>query len=125
MLIRGASHFDLISNLTLIDPETGITSELPPLPFATFAPAAEMIGNELYVFGGMFKISEMNYEYVSHIYALNLDSLKWRHTGRFLKETKGFSQVFKMDERTLGILGGHHYSEEVDAPVNTFEIFKR
>lgn len=121
----GSSHFDLISSLTLIDPATGLSEELPPLPFATFAPAAEMIGNELYVFGGMFKTGEMNYEYVSHIYALNLKSLKWRHTGRFLKETKGFSQVFKIDERTLGILGGHHYFEDVDSPVNTFETFRR
>lgn len=121
----GNGHFEAISNLTLIDPESGLSSELPPLPFGTFAPAAEMIGNELYVFGGMFKTSELNYEYVSHIYALNLDSMNWRHTGRFLNETKGFSQVFKMDERTLGILGGHHYSEETDAPVNTFEIFRK
>jgi N-acetylneuraminic acid mutarotase len=121
----GSSHFELINKLTVLDPQTGKTEDLPSLPFATFAPAAEMIGNEIYVFGGMFKISEMEYDYVSHIYALNLDTLKWRHTGRYLKETKGFSQVFKLDEKTLGILGGHHYYEDKDSPVNTFEIFKR
>ncbi len=121
----GSSHFDLISSLTLLDPATGLTQELPPLPFATFAPAAEMIGNELYVFGGMFKVSEMEYDYVSHIYALNFDTMKWRHTGRTLKETKGFSQVFKLDSRTLGILGGHHYYQDEDSPVNTFETFSK
>lgn len=119
----GSSHFELISSLTVINPNTGASYELPQLPFATFAPAAEILGRELYVFGGMFKISEMNYDYVSHVYALNLDKLEWRHTGRFLKETKGFSQVFKLNAKTLGILGGHHYSENEDAPVSTFETF--
>ncbi len=121
----GASHFELISHVTLMDPETGIATELPELPFATFAPAAETIGNELFVFGGMFKTGEMNYEYVSHIYSYNFDKVEWRHTGRYLKESKGFAQVFKMDNRTIGILGGHRYFMNEDRPVNTFEIFKK
>ncbi len=120
----GASHFELISNVTAINPQNGSIVELPKLPFATFAPAAEKIGNELFVFGGMFKISDMNYEYVSHIYGLNFQKADWRHTGRYLKESKGFSQVFKIDEKTIGILGGHKYSEGEDKPVNTFENFK-
>ena len=121
----GSSHFELISNVTLMDPVTGIATELPKLPFATFAPAAETIGDELFVFGGMFKTGEMNYEYVSHIYGFNFEDSSWRHTGRYLKESKGFSQVFKMDNRTIGILGGHRYYLNEDKPVNTFEIFKK
>jgi hypothetical protein len=121
----GSSHFELISNVTLMDPKTGIATELPKLPFATFAPAAETIGDELFVFGGMFKTGEMNYEYVSHIYGFNFEDQTWRHTGRYLKESKGFSQVFKMDNRTIGILGGHRYYLNEDKPVNTFEIFRK
>lgn len=119
----GSSHFELLANVTEIDPITGVTRELTAMPFATFAPAAEVMDKELFVFGGMFKFSEMSYDYVSHIYALNLEDATWRHTGRYLKETKGFSQVFKLDEKTLGILGGHRYLENLDSPVNTFEIF--
>jgi N-acetylneuraminic acid mutarotase len=118
---EGASHFELLNKVTEIDPRDGTFKELPPLPFATFAPAAGLLGNELLVFGGMFKTGPMNYEYVAHIYAMDLKKLSWRHTGRYLKETKGFSQVFSMDEETLGILGGHHYSEGTDSPVSTFE----
>ncbi len=122
---QGASHFELIQNVTSIDPVTGASEELTPLPFATFAPAAEVLGDELYVFGGMFKTGPMNYEYVSHVYALDINKAQWRHTGRFLKETKGFSQVFSLTENTLGILGGHQYLEGVDSPVMTFETFTK
>lgn len=122
---QGASHFDLVSKVTLMDPQTGIATELPELPFATFAPAAETIGDELFVFGGMFKTGEMAYEYVSHIYGFNFSTNVWRHTGRYLKESKGFAQVFRMDERTIGILGGHRYYMNEDRPVNTFEIFRK
>lgn len=118
---QGASHFELIQNVTSIDPVTGETTELTPLPFATFAPAAEVLGNELYVFGGMFKTGAMNYEYVAHIYGLDIQKGEWRHTGRYLKETKGFSQVFPLSSDTIGILGGHQYKEGVDSPVLTFE----
>ncbi len=119
----GASHFELLANITVIDPITGFSSELNPLPFATFAPAAEFLGNELFVFGGMFKMGEMNYDYVSHVYSYNLDNNSWKHLGRYLKETKGFSQVVPLDSKTLGILGGHHYEGEMDSPVPTFESF--
>lgn len=122
---EGATHFELIMNVTSIDPVTGTATEMQPLPFATFAPAAEVLGKELFVFGGMFKTGEWNYEYVSHIYALDLEKKAWRHTGRSLKETKGFSQVFHVDEKTLGILGGHHYFEGQDFPVSTFETFSK
>lgn len=122
---QGASHFELINKVTAIDPKDGSFEELAPLPFATFAPAAEILGKELMVFGGMFKTGEMNYEYVSHVYSMDLDSMTWRHTGRFLKETKGFSQVFHLNEKTLGVLGGHHYFEGMDSPVSTFETITK
>lgn len=121
----GASHFDLLTNVTSIDPVTGEVQELTPLSFATFAPAAGMINDSLYVFGGMFKTGPMAYEYVSHIYQMNLTEGKWLHTGRFLQETKGFSQVFNLNSKTLGVLGGHHYFEDKDSPVKTFETFKQ
>ena len=121
---QGASHFELLNSVTSIDPVDGSVTELQPLPFSTFAPAAEIVNNHLYVFGGMFKTGEMNYEYVSHIYGLDMAKKEWSHTGRFVNETKGFSQVFKLDENTLGILGGHRYFEGYDSPVSTFETFR-
>lgn len=121
---QGASHFDLLNSVTAINPADGSVTEMQSLPFSTFAPAAEIVNNHLYVFGGMFKTGEMNYEYVSHIYGLNFATKKWSHTGRFVNETKGFSQVFKLDENTLGILGGHRYFEGYDSPVSTFETFQ-
>ncbi len=122
---EGSSHFELLNQMTSIDPLTGITTELTPLPFATFAPAAGIIDDELFVFGGMFKMGAMEYDYVSHIYNHNFKTGIWEHTGRFVKETKGFSQVFNLDDKTLGILGGHHYVEGMDTPVSTFETFKK
>ncbi len=121
----GASHFELLTNVTAIDPITGTSVERNPLPFATFAPAAEILNNELMVFGGMFKTGPMNYEYVSHIYTMDLTSSLWTHSGRFLKETKGFSQVFHVNKDTLGILGGHRYFEGMDSPVTTFETISK
>jgi Tol biopolymer transport system component/N-acetylneuraminic acid mutarotase len=120
----GSSHFELLDNVTAINPITGVVTELSKLPFATFAPAAEILNDELMVFGGMFQMGPMAYEYVSHIYALHLDQPYWRHTGRFLKETKGFSQVFKLSDETIGVLGGHHYDQGNDTPVSTFETIK-
>jgi N-acetylneuraminic acid mutarotase len=119
----GSSHFELLDNVTAINPVDGKATELSKLPFATFAPAAEIIDAELFVFGGMFLMGQ-NYEYVSHVYALHLDQPYWRHTGRYLQETKGFSQVFKLSDNMLGVLGGHRYFEGTDSPVTTFETFK-
>lgn len=121
----GASHFELLTNVTAIDPLTGSSVEQTPLPFATFAPAAEILNNELMVFGGMFKTGAMNYEYVSHIYKMDLGTSLWTHSGRFLQETKGFSQVFHVNKDTLGILGGHRYFEGMDSPVTTFETISK
>ncbi len=122
---QGASHFELLNTVTAINPVDGKAQELTPLPFSTFAPAAEVLGNELIVFGGMFKTGPMAYEYVAHIYAMDLAKSNWRHTGRYLKETKGFSQVFHLDNKTLGILGGHHYLQGMDSPVSTFETLSK
>lgn len=121
----GASHFELLNNVTAIDPLDGSSSELTPMPFATFAPAAEILKDELLVFGGMFKTGPMNYEYVSHIYSMDINKLSWRHTGRYLKETKGFSQVFPISSSKLGVLGGHRYFEGQDSPVSTFETISK
>lgn len=122
---QGASHFELLNTVTAINPADGSSQELAPLPFSTFAPAAEVLNNELMVFGGMFKTGPMAYEYVSHIYSMDMKNQNWRHTGRYLKETKGFSQVFQVDDKTLGILGGHHYYEGHDSPVSTFETLSK
>lgn len=122
---EGSSHFELLNKVTEINPQDGSFKDLAPLPFPTFAPAAGVIENELLVFGGMFKTGPMNYEYVSHIYSLDFKQNNWRHTGRFLKETKGFSQVFSLDNKSLGVLGGHHYFQGMDSPVSTFETISK
>lgn len=120
----GATHFELLDTVTEFDPVTKRFTELPKLPFATFAPAAGFIGKNLFVFGGMFKTGKYNYEYVSNIYRHRLGKKDWINTGRFLQETKGFAQVIKLGKRKLGVLGGHHYfSNEKDAPVPRFETF--
>lgn len=120
----GATHFELLDNVTKLNPVTGESTELPRLPFATFAPAAGFLGTSLYVFGGMFKTGEMSYEYVSHIYGHRIGSDKWFNTGRFLNESKGFSQVVPLSRSTLMILGGHSYEDGKDEPVTTVEIFQ-
>jgi hypothetical protein len=119
----GSSHFELLANVTQIDPITGMSSEPSMLPFATFAPAAGVLNNQLLVFGGMFKTGEMDYQYVSHVYAMNMNGLRWRHTGRHLTETKGFSQVVNLGDG-LGVLGGHSYAGGQDSPVSTFEFWQ-
>lgn len=120
----GSSHFELIASVTEINPVTGFMNEISTLPFATFAPAAGMLGEELMVFGGMFKTGEQDYEYVSHAYAMSMANLTWRHTGHFLQETKGFSQVVPF-QGGLAVLGGHHYYVDRDSPVNTVEFFSK
>lgn len=118
----GSSHFDLLANITEIDPMSGASKELAPLPFATFAPAAGMLSGQLAVFGGMFMVGQ-DYEYVSHVYLFNQADNSWSHSGRFLKETKGFAQVVPLNGG-LGVLGGHHYYADRDEPVATFEFWR-
>ena len=120
----GSSHFELLDNVTELEVNTGTFKELAPLPFATFAPALGSVGNSLYLFGGMFKLGELEYEYVNHAFVLPDLAGKWTHTGRYLQESKGFSQVVDLGNSTLGILGGHNYTGQSDAPVATFESFR-
>lgn len=120
---QGASHFELLDTVTAYQPSTGRWRELPRLPFATFAPAAGLLGDTLYVFGGMFKTGAMDYEYVNHVFSLPYPWKEWSHTGRYLRGSKGFSMVVSAGCRSLGILGGHSYEGETDSPVLTFEEF--
>ncbi len=120
----GASHFELLDKVTAFNPFTGQWRELPPLPFATFAPAAGILADTLYVFGGMFKTGKLDYVYVNHIYAHQFGMPEWRNTGRFLAESKGFAMVVPLDCcRRLGVLGGHSYHDDTDSPITTFETF--
>ena len=119
---EGGSHFSLSRDFTQFDPVTRGFKEMPKLPFGTFAPASGAIGDFGYLFGGMFKTGQFNYEYVPHIYEFDFNKSKWSHTGRYLKEYKGFSQVVDL-QGCLGILGGHSYDGQTDEPVKTFEKF--
>ena len=76
------------------------------------------------MFGGMFKTGPQDYEYVSHIYAHDMNGRQWRHAGRYLRETKGFSQVVEVNNGLM-VLGGHKYYADRDEPVNTVEFFTR
>ena len=121
---EGASHFHLIDNVTVLDTTTGTWTNDIPLPFATFAPAAGFQNGKLLILGGMYKLGEFDYVYVNHVFARDLShqELGWQHTGRYLHESKGFSQVVDLQGGGLGILGGHHYNDGGDdAPVATFE----
>lgn len=120
---EGGSHFSLLSEFVEFDPKTEKFTKLADLPFGTFAPAAGQLNNKAFVFGGMFKLGEWNYEYVRHIYEYDFALNKWQHSGRYLNESKGFSQVVEYDG-LLGILGGHTYEGNLDKPVATFETFE-
>ena len=119
---EGANHFSLLDDFTRFDPVLRTFTEMPKLPFATFAPAAGAIGDKAFVFGGMLKTGEWSYEYFSHIYGFDFTQGQWTHTGRYLKEDKGFSQVVEING-SLGILGGHSYQNDSDEPVKSFELF--
>jgi len=122
---EGASHFDLMDKVTAFDTESLQWRELPKLPFATFAPAAGLLGNELFVFGGMHKLGPMEYDYVDSIYSINLEvDEAFKKLDIKLSEKKGFSQVVNLGAQSLGIIGGHTYQEEVDHPVATFETLR-
>lgn len=119
---EGGSHFTLSDDFTQFDPITGEFKELPKLPFGTFAPAAGRVSDYGVMFGGMFKTGKWTYEYVPHIYQFDFNKMVWSHTGRFLKDYKGFSQVVNFKD-CLGVLGGHSYDGQTDAPLQTFEKF--
>ncbi len=123
---QGATHFELLDRVTAFNPETGRFRELPRLPFATFAPAAGILDNTLLVFGGMFKTSPKEYIYVNHVFGLDLrvqsSGAMWAHTGRYLRDSKGFAQVVDVADGLI-VMGGHGYFGEVDSPVPTVDKF--
>jgi Tol biopolymer transport system component/N-acetylneuraminic acid mutarotase len=124
---EGTSHFEWVNNLIEFNPQTGLWKELSPLPFATFAPGAGVINDNIYLVGGMILKDPKTYDmdYVDDIYAYNLNTKQWTHTGVFLNENKGFPQVVPLTDSSLGILGGHTYMQTpdgvLDHPVNSFE----
>ena len=121
---EGSSHFEMLDKVTVLNPETGESRELPPLPFPTFAPGAGRIGETLFLFGGLIREGEESYHYTDAIYKLEPGAEKWENAGVLLSENKGFPMVVNMDDHQLGILGGHSY-DEGDAPVSTFEVLTK
>ncbi len=99
--------------VTMIDPTSGHTRDLARLPFAISNPAVEVLGDDLLLFGG-----SLAGQLSSSVYALNLSKNTWRHTGRFLSESKSLSQVVPHNGG-LAILGG----QTEQALVSTFEVF--
>ncbi len=120
-LTQGGRHFNLLDQVLSLNIETGTWTELPSLPFPNFAPAIQSVQNKLFLFGG-FRMDGDDYSYVNHIY--NMGNSDWKHTGRYLRERKGFVQPVLLDKNTAGLLGGHTYDTQNDGPVSTFEVFQ-
>ena len=120
---KGAHHFQLMDSVTQFDPISGVFTELPKLPFPTFAPAAGVLNGSIYVFGGgAFSNGGAEFYYVDHIFALKVSG-PWTHSGSYLSENKGFPAVVNLSPTQLGVLGGHSYDSKTDGPVTTFETF--
>jgi hypothetical protein len=120
---EGSTHFELIDRVTAFDPVNGRSREWPPLPFATFAPAVAGTADGLMVFGGMLRTGPRDYRYVNHVFSLPGERTRWVHTGRYLTEPKGFSQVLPLAPGRFAVLGGHSYdTRDGDGPVPTFEL---
>jgi hypothetical protein len=107
------------SRVTLVDPASGYGRELAPLPFAMSQPSIEVLGDDLLVFGGVVRGQAR-----AGIYALSFSKNTWRHTGRFLSEAKGFSQIVPWDGG-VAILGGQRSRASDEAPLATFEMFRK
>lgn len=120
---QGADHFNLLNHVSAFNTRTNSWNEYPKLPSPTFAPAAEILEDNIYLFGGMEKFSDEDYRYTNHIIRFSFADKKWEHTGRYLNESKGFSQVLNLYGSSIAILGGHHYEQDHDSPLNSFEIF--
>jgi N-acetylneuraminic acid mutarotase len=120
---EGGSHFALLDNVTELNSKNMEFTELAPLPYGTFAPAVGVINDSLFVFGGMLKMGKWEYDYVGHIYQYKVNKDSWSHTGRYMSENKGFSQIIHFDSK-IGVLGGHTYRNEIDEPVASFEVFE-
>jgi N-acetylneuraminic acid mutarotase len=130
---EGASHFDWIDNVTVLDTTTMTFTEETKLPYATFAPGAGFIGDKLYLIGGMVLRNKATYDldYVDDLYEYDLAAKKWTHLGKYLSENKGFPQVVPMPQlKGLGILGGHTYIQDstgrtIDHPVDSFDLLNQ
>lgn len=128
---EGASHFDWIDNVTVLDTRDMSFYEETKLPYATFAPGAGFLDNRLYLIGGMVLRNKATYDldYVDDVYQYDIVSKKWTHVGNYLKENKGFPQVVNMPGKTLGVLGGHTYVQDasgrtIDHPVDSFDTIQ-
>lgn len=127
---EGSSHFDWLDKVTVLDAEDNSWSELPPLPFATFAPGAGVKNNKIYLFGGMVLRNKETFDldYVDDIYNFDFDKNQWDHAGVYLNQNKGFPQIVNLPNDSLGILGGHTYQwtedSVIDHPVADFEVLK-
>jgi N-acetylneuraminic acid mutarotase len=127
---EGASHFDWIDNLTVFNPKAKTWQEMSPLPFATFAPGAGVIDDQIFLIGGMIlrNLNTFYLDYVDDIYSFDLRKNKWQHSGVYLNQNKGFPQVVPLSDDELGILGGHTYIFSPqgiqDHPVSQFESLK-
>ncbi len=121
---EGSTHFEMLDRVTAVNPETGESRELPPLPFPTFAPGAGQIDGTLYLFGGLIREGEQGYRYVDTVYKLEPGASQWEDAGVRLHENKGFPMVVGMADGSLGVLGGHSY-DDGDAPVATFELLRK
>ena len=121
---EGSTHFEMLDNVTVVNPETGESRELPRLPFPTFAPGAGRIGDTLFIFGGLIREGEEGYHYTDSVYKLEPGAEQWEDAKVYLAENKGFPMVVGMSDNQLGILGGHSY-DDGDAPVSTFELLTR
>jgi hypothetical protein len=123
----GSSHFEWIDDVSVFNSKTKVWRDLPPLPFATFAPGVGELGGDLYLIGGMILKNKDTYDlnYVDDVYKFDQKKQTWSHTGLFLDANKGFPQVVPMPGNALGVLGGHtfDYTPEgvLDKPVKTFE----
>jgi N-acetylneuraminic acid mutarotase len=117
------AHAALLDNVTLFDPASERFQDLPPLPFPTFAPAAGILGDRLFVFGGFTNAESPDGDYVGHIYTMGIDAT-WRHTGRYLPVPAAFGQVVPLGADTLGILGGHSDQDGTNAPIRTVDVFR-
>ncbi len=128
---EGASHFDWIANVTVLDTSTMTFKEETKLPYATFAPGAGFIKDKLFFIGGMVLRNAQTYDldYVDDVYQYDLETRKWTHLGQYLTQNKGFPQVVNLRDNTLGILGGHTYIRDetgriIDHPVDSFDTIR-
>lgn len=127
---QGASHFEWIDNVTVLNTPDLTWSETTPLPFPTFAPGAGVLKNKIFLTGGMILKDKESFDlnYVDDIYIYDLVTNVWTHSGVYLSKNKGFPQVVDIGNDGLGILGGHTYVETdqglIDHPVSDFEVLE-